>query len=113
MNNLILQVVKGKEHASVRAVDGYVAFHRLFIALVDQYPELRVQIKQMVDTFVNDPSKRTKAHIPNLGDFLCMISVLEVRCFAMQMGPFCIERGLTLYRKWIFQVSCKRMLTKC
>lgn len=77
MNNLILQVVKGKAHASVKAVDGYVAFHRLFIALVDQFPELRVEIKKKVDAFIASPEHRTKAHVPNLGEFLCMISVIE------------------------------------
>jgi len=92
MNNLILQVVKGKSHASVKAVDGYVAFHRLFLALVEQYPELRTTIQRRVDDFISDPAKRTKAHVPNLGEFLCMLSVLEevdmaavVKCYVEEM----------------------------
>lgn len=75
MNSMVVDVMKGVVHASIKALDGYVMFHRLLIALITEYPELKKQIDEKIKSFIENPKSRRKGVVPSMGDFLPLLTV--------------------------------------
>ncbi|KAH3758226.1 Ubiquitinconjugating enzyme subfamily protein [Pelomyxa schiedti] len=77
MNSLVVQVMTGKLHASIMAIEGYCAFHHLFLMFLDLYPELRRKVDETIETFINDEKTRNKHQVPALGEWLPLLTVTE------------------------------------
>lgn len=75
MNSMIVTVMQGVVHASLKAIDGYMAFHRLLIALIVKHPELKQSIDDKIELFLTNEQSRRKACTPSLGDFLPYLAV--------------------------------------
>jgi len=75
MNSMVVQLMSGNMHASLKALDGYCWLHRLLIAYVQRYPKLLDKVNKTARTFIRFPSQRTKEVIPNLGEFLPLLTV--------------------------------------
>jgi len=75
MNSMIVTVMQGVVHASLRAIDGYIAFHRLLIALLIKYPTLQQVVDDKIEEFLTNPQTRRKSGTPSLGDFLPYLTV--------------------------------------
>jgi len=75
MNTMIAQIMKGQIHASIKALEGYCAFHQMFIKFLEKYPELLAECKKQVSEFFKDEANRHKDKVPSLGDFLCYLTV--------------------------------------
>jgi len=76
MNTMIVEMMKGISHASIKALYGYCYFHRWLIEIVEQNPTKLRDIQLQVSNFINRESCRTKANCPNIGEFLPLLSVL-------------------------------------
>ena len=57
-------------------------FFRLFKLLIDLYPEVGQEIDAKIDTFIKDPSSRTKDKMGSLGDLLTFATVSQKFKFA-------------------------------
>lgn len=75
MNTMVVSVMNGTVHASIKALEGYCLFHRLLILFVKKYPELQEQINRKAERFCHDEEFRDKDEIPSLGEFLPLLSV--------------------------------------
>jgi len=75
MNTMVVQVMQGSKHHSTKALNAYCNFHRLLLQFIIEYPELQQTIDEQVDLFIHQGKYRLKEHLPNLGDFLAMLSV--------------------------------------
>lgn len=70
MNSMIVTIMKGNMHASLKAIDCYIHFHRLLIAMVKEFPEISTLVTDRMASFVKDPHARSKKSVPSMGDFL-------------------------------------------
>eukprot|EP01119_Soliformovum_irregulare_P013021 TRINITY_DN3432_c0_g1_i1.p1 TRINITY_DN3432_c0_g1~~TRINITY_DN3432_c0_g1_i1.p1 ORF type:complete len:1126 (+),score=389.91 TRINITY_DN3432_c0_g1_i1:135-3512(+) len=75
MNTMIVKLMKGELHASLRSLQGYIYIQRLLLMFVNEYPELMDLANRRVDDFVNSENNRTKQAIPALGVFLPLLLV--------------------------------------
>jgi len=75
MNTMVVSVMSGSVHASLKALDGYCMFHRLLLEFVHRYPELQEKVNAKAMLFIKDDDSRTKDRTPNLGEFLPLIAV--------------------------------------
>jgi len=57
---MILEIMKGQIHASVRALEGYCAFHQLFVKFLEEYPELLEECRKIVTGFLESEENRSK-----------------------------------------------------
>ena len=60
MNTMTLMLIDDGVEEVEEAVRGYCLLHRLFIALVEQYPVLKTEIKRRLAAFIRDPASRMK-----------------------------------------------------
>jgi hypothetical protein len=67
--------MKGKLHGSVKALEGYIAFHRLLILFCEKYPDLMRKVNEIVGNFIQSDSSRNKRAVPDLGEFMALLSV--------------------------------------
>lgn len=77
MNTMVVLLVDRGIHASQKALDGYWTVHRLFIALVREYPQLSTMIDKKIQEFIKSEGNRVKSVVPSLGDFLPLLSVSD------------------------------------
>lgn len=75
MTTQVVEVMKGNLHASIKALEGYFQFHRLLIAFVEKYPKLLKMIDEKVELFLLSEEERSKDQVPNLGEFISLLSV--------------------------------------
>lgn len=86
---VVLLADKGASHAE-EALRGYCQLHRLFVALVQSYPELKVEIRNRLRSFIINPSSRTK-EMCNLGELVPLLSVCEEVGWLDIAGPLMEE----------------------
>lgn len=80
MSTMVVEVMSGKKHASLKALKGYCFFHRMLLQFVKEYPELKTKANQIVHDFIHDESKRHKENgVPNLGEFLTIIPISDYK----------------------------------
>lgn len=79
MNSFIVTLMSGKKHHSIRALRAYCNVHRLFLSYCSRFPEVAAKCQETVDAFINSGAARHKDNLPNLGEFLAMLSVTNRR----------------------------------
>jgi NLR family CARD domain-containing protein 3 len=77
MSTMVVEVTSGKTHASIKALKGYCWFQRMFLNFVATYPELKKQCEETISSFIKDEKKRHKDVVPNLGEFLQLMTVTD------------------------------------
>lgn len=75
MNTMVVQIMKGQIHASIKALEGYCAFHQMFLKFLEEYPELLKECQEKVNSFLQDEKARHKDKLPNLGEFMPLLTV--------------------------------------
>eukprot|EP00026_Physarum_polycephalum_P001294 Phypoly_transcript_01295.p1 GENE.Phypoly_transcript_01295~~Phypoly_transcript_01295.p1 ORF type:complete len:1116 (+),score=191.20 Phypoly_transcript_01295:80-3427(+) len=75
MNTMIVLVMNEGIAASTKALNGYIAFHRLLLAFVEKYPQLMYEVNHSIEEFIRSEEGRVKSVIPSLGDWVALLSV--------------------------------------
>lgn len=75
MNHFIVQIMKGDVYASERALEGYCYFHRWLQVFSAAYPDFMAGKLRVIEDFINDPKKRHKDFVPDIGEFVTLISL--------------------------------------
>jgi len=73
---VVLLMDKGIAVSDV-TLTGYCQLHRLLLALVDSFPQLRIIVRRRLDDFARRPDKRVKQYTPSLGELLTLLSVSD------------------------------------
>jgi len=107
MNSMVVSVMSGNIHASLKALEGYCMFHLILIEFVGRYPELQVAVNNKVRQFISDDSFRHKTSTPNLGEFLPLIAVSSEFTWDDIAIPY-LEENLTRNVLWVIKKHPRR-----
>lgn len=77
MNSQVVLLSSGQLWRCQKALEGYFAYHHLLLHCLQAYPSLRRSVEAKIRAFSEDASARTKERVPNLGEFLCLLSVSD------------------------------------
>jgi stress response protein SCP2 len=93
MKTLSLQIANNGVAASSRTADAYVQLHRLFVAMIQEYPSLRKEIHHRLRTFIKGGEKnRCKEACPSLGDLFPLLTVCREYRYEHLVRPFFLEQ---------------------
>ncbi|KAL0478740.1 hypothetical protein AKO1_002067 [Acrasis kona] len=101
MSSMVVEIMKGRVHASLKALEYYCHFHRLLIHVVLKYKGLQEQIDNKIKQFLSDESSRLKSAVPNLGEFLPLLSVSNYEWFDVK--HVVIQESLDRNAMWIYK----------
>jgi len=102
MNSMVVSVMSGNVHASIKALEGYCMFHRLLLEFVSRYPELQVKINARASLFVKEDDERHKDRTPNLGEFLPLVAVSTAVTWDDIALPY-LEENFTRNVLWVIK----------
>eukprot|EP01094_Clydonella_sp_ATCC50884_P024317 TRINITY_DN6063_c0_g1_i2.p1 TRINITY_DN6063_c0_g1~~TRINITY_DN6063_c0_g1_i2.p1 ORF type:complete len:291 (-),score=16.70 TRINITY_DN6063_c0_g1_i2:54-926(-) len=78
MCSTIVKLSQGVLHASLRALNGYCALHRLMIHFTESYPKIRAEAARIVREFIDHEHCRLKKAVPALGEYLPLLTVVDI-----------------------------------
>jgi len=75
---MVVSVMSGHLYASVMALEGYCAFHHLFLMLLEEFPELKTLVDETISSFIkNSSDNRNKKNYPALGEWIPLLTVTD------------------------------------
>ncbi|KAL6055035.1 Merozoite surface protein 1 [Balamuthia mandrillaris] len=77
MMTMVVLIADKGTHASIRALQGYAAFHRLLMAFLKLYPSLQEAVEERIRSFCASEEARHKDQCPSLGNWLPLLTVSE------------------------------------
>ncbi|KAF3905855.1 hypothetical protein AA313_de0207750 [Arthrobotrys entomopaga] len=77
MNTLVVLLMDNGESISSKAIEGYFLLHRLFKAMIAEFPQLQVEIDERIRRVAASEDGRVKNALPSLGNFFPLLSVSE------------------------------------
>ena len=104
MNHMVTEVMKGKLHASVKALQGYCSLHRLLLHCCEAIPNLTETLDRCIERFIQYPQERHKVICPDLGMLLCMLTVSQRYSWSDLKNPFMSEL-FTRHVRWSIKKS--------
>lgn len=109
LNTLTVLVCDKGVHASERVAEVFCQLHRLFIALAHRYPAIQTEADRRIQNFLVADENRTKARLPNLGNFLWLTAVSDkVRALALsrRVCACCVVVAFVLVACLCWPVAC-------
>lgn len=91
MNTQVCLLCDKGIRVSDRALNGYCQIHRLMLALIREYPDLKDLVRRRLDTFLKNPDKRVKKETPSIGDIFCLLSVSDEISWRTMLLPVMLE----------------------
>merc|ERR1712134_152025 len=77
MNSQVVLLSSGQLWRCEKALEGYFAYHHLLLHCLNSYPILRTRVEDTLSAFLSEPQSRLKEQVPNMGEFLCLVSVSD------------------------------------
>jgi stress response protein SCP2 len=77
MNTQVVLLCDKGISASEVALIGYCQLHRLLLATLNTFPQLKILIRQRLKEFAQKPDRRVKEFTPSLGELLAYLSVSD------------------------------------
>ncbi len=71
----VAELIQEFRHVSILAIRRLLNFIRLFVLLLELYPEVEGEMCKQIEAFLSSPEKRHKDHCSSLGDLLAMVTV--------------------------------------
>lgn len=106
MNSQVVLISSGQLWRSQKALEGYFAYHHLLLHCLRVWPKLRTRMEKLLSDFAKDPAKRRKDTIPNLGEFLCLVSVSDEYGW-QELGIPLLEEAFTRNALWVLRQAPK------
>jgi len=75
MNTMVVNVMDGSVHASIKALEGYCHFHRLFLQCIKEDRQLLATVNKEISDFIQSSKNRDKSKVPSLGEWLPLLTV--------------------------------------
>jgi len=91
MNSMVVSLMSGKLYASIMALEGYCAFHHLFLVLLEEFPTLQDKVNDTIKQFITSETLRHKNNIPVLGEWLPLLTVTEKYSWKDISEPYLLE----------------------
>ncbi|OQR93035.1 transmembrane protein [Thraustotheca clavata] len=108
MNTQVVGVIKGNEHESEAAIIAYANLLRLVKFYLAEYPNEQTKLDEQVAQFMQDPSKRHKSVVPDLGEFfikICLTSSPNLNFTHKDTKDAVFREHFTRQIRWIRQVD--------
>jgi len=103
MNTMVVSLMSGDLHASESALEGYCGFHRLLLMFAERYPkEIKEQVNELTQRFCSNESNRIKSAIPNLGEFLPLLTLADSISWDQIVLPY-LEENFDRNALWIIK----------
>jgi predicted RNA-binding protein with RPS1 domain len=106
MNAQIVLISSGQLWRSQKALEGYFAYHHLLLHCLRAYPKLRERVERSLEAFQQSPERRSKEAVPNLGEFLCLLSVSDSLGW-QELGVPILEEAFARNALWILKQAPK------
>ncbi|KAF9019003.1 hypothetical protein BDZ89DRAFT_1073372 [Hymenopellis radicata] len=120
MNNIVVKLMQscddvvqktrhnstGLLYASERAVYSYCHLFHLLICMARSDPSIIRDASTLVDRFIADPECRTKARVPDLGEFIVMVTLVMAHGDSVQwerLAPSFLEEVVTRNVRWVLK----------
>ncbi|KAJ3029496.1 UNVERIFIED_CONTAM: hypothetical protein HDU68_011987 [Siphonaria sp. JEL0065] len=101
MNTQIVLLCDQGLHNSDSFLTNYFQIHRLFLALVYEFPQLKNLILKRLTEFAKSPNARTKAIVPSLGDLIPLMAVLpDPMKVWKNVGPLFLKESMERSVLW-------------
>jgi len=99
LNSMIVIMMKGEVHASLKAIEGYLMFFEMLSYLVKRASSIERSINQKVLMFCKNKNCRSKSQVPNFGEFFPLVALSD--CDWKSIKPFIIEEVFERNAFWI------------
>lgn len=92
MNSLVVEIMNNKNNlqANDKFVDGYFAIYRLLSQYATEEPKIIEYVDDQLWDFINQPKKRTKQYVQNLGELLIFLTISK-KCTWNDIKQFFLE----------------------
>lgn len=72
-----MQVIEDKAYSSIKGLRMFVYFHRAFLFLLEEHPNVRNELETILKNFIEDENFRHKSKTNDLGVILALLSVSQ------------------------------------
>ena len=73
-----MQALQDKEYSSIKGLRMFLSFHRAFIFLLDNHPNVKQEMETKIKNFIENEEFRHKNHTSDLGVLMTFLTVSEV-----------------------------------
>ena len=99
MNSNIVALLKGDLFISAKALEGYIGFHHLLLAVLQFFPKLQTKVEAKIAVFLASEKGRSKEITPNLGEFMCLLAVSKKHTWR-EVCPVLLKETLDRNASW-------------
>lgn len=98
----IVQLMNDKAYSSIKGIRMLNYFHRAFIFMLDQHPQVQYELENQVERFINDDDFRNKDNTPDLGMIVAMVCASRKFRFSDIIKPL-IKEKLARHVFWVLK----------
>merc|ERR1719242_2394105 len=108
MNTTVVNMMKSVEtleagelklHDSIKALEGYMAFHHLLLAFIERYPLIKDIANKRIRAFISAAEHRDKEVTPDIGELIAVLSITN--CPWSTFLPHYLEEVFQRNARWI------------